>query len=184
MHAGNGCRSSSCRWAEGVELTVLHADGLFSDELRLPGLAFVSDPRGRVWPRRDPFDRLRGVAQTVVLVRRRPPRRSAVIVRPIEAQPGPAPDFIGAMGLETVTVRVAGPTSPPDPLRKSMDAKGVTRFVGSIRPSFVIVEGTGQASKQVLGRLLGRRDVNVGWLPEAAGRIERRSQVAAVTAPI
>jgi hypothetical protein len=150
---------------EGTALTVLHSDGMFSEGLQLPGLAFIADPRGREWPRRDPFDRLQGIAQTVVLVRRRPPRRSAVIVRPIEAAPGPAPDFIKAMGLETVTVRVAGANSQPDPIRKSMDARGVDRFVGSIKPSFVIVEGTGPASKQVLGRLLGRRNHNVGWVP-------------------
>ncbi len=156
--------------ADGGSLTVLQADGLFEDELGLPGLAFVSDPRGREWPRRDPIERLRGIAQTVVLVRTRPSRNSAVIVRPSGAPPAPTPSFVGALGLETVTVRAAGPGSPPDPLRKSMDARKVERFVFSIRPSFVIVEGSGRVSSRVLSRLLGHKRLNVGWIPQPAAK--------------
>ena len=155
---------------DGGLLTVLHADTLFDDELGLPGLAFVSDPRGREWPRRDPIERLRGIAQTIVLVRTRPSHNSAVIVRPTGAPPGPAPSFVGALGLETVTVRVAGPGSPSDPLRKSMNAHEVERFVLSIRPSFVIVEGSGLVSTRVLSRLLGHKKLNVGWAPQPVAK--------------
>lgn len=155
---------------DGGLFTVLYSDALFEDELGLPGLAFVSDPRGREWPRRDPIERLRGIAQTVVLVRTPASRNSAVIVRPSGAPPGPAPSFIGVLGLETVTVRAGGPGTPPDPLRKSMNAREVERFVLSIRPSFVMVEGSGLVSTRVVSRLLGQRKLNVGWIPQPAAQ--------------
>jgi hypothetical protein len=158
--------------SDGVSFTVLEVDAFPpNDGLELPGIAFVSDPRGREWSRRHTAERLESIAHTVVLVRRSPAPRTAVIVRPVGAPVSDPPAFLAALGIETTTIRCAAPHMPPDPLRKAFSPREIERMIGSIRPSFVIVEGKGTAARHVLGRMLDQRSVNVGWIPTPVPRV-------------